>query len=260
MNSDWNPITENERNFRAGNVLNDAWKIYLKTLGIGAIAVTLYGVVSIVITQILSEITGLNYAQKQLSQNLEGVGDFNVLSQELQFYYVENLYPIISTALLSSLIMLLAFPLAGGFMLVCREWETKGVMNIGTLFEGFKPQYWGRLMVLAILYFVISKIAAMLFVIPAIYFWVAAVLGCPLIMFKNMSGVEALKTSINLVNKNFMNVAIVLVVASLFGLAGYFMCGVGRILTYPFVLVTVYTLYKYLVEDDLDEVSKIGEN
>lgn len=156
--------------------------------------------------------------------------------------------------------MLLAFPLAGGFMLVCREMDREGVANIGTLFLGFKSEYWGRLMTLAVIYFFVSNVATALFLIPGIYIWVAAVIACPLVMFNKMNGLEAFTTSIKMVNKKWFTVFQILLVASLIGLAGYLLCFVGRVVSYPFVLVTVYTLYKYIVGFQEDEISEIGEN
>lgn len=259
MNSEFESINQQNKPITFGTVFNESWNLFSKVVGIGALAVGIYGVASFLITQVLGSITGLNYAQKEFQESIMGVNDPNIILMEAQDFYMNNLNPFITTSLLSSLIMILAFPLAGGFMLVCREADKNGVANLATLFEGFKGQYWGRLIVLGLSYFVLSKIALMLFVIPGIYVWVAAVLACPFVMFSNLNGIDALKTSFKLVNKSWFTVFQILFVASLIGFLGYFLCVVGRLASYPFVLVTVYMLYKHMVGFDNSDIQNIGQ-
>lgn len=259
MNSNYDQFDSLPKRLNFADVINDSWNLFVKVLGIGALAVVIHGIASFMVSQVLGKVTGLNYAQNELGENLENVADFNVIALELQSFYMDNLNALITTSLLSSLIMILAFPLAGGFMLVCREADQNGAANLGTLFQGFKPQYWGRLMVLGLVYFVLSKVLLALFVIPGIYIWVAAVIACPFVMFTNASGIQSLQNSIKLVNKSWFNVFQIILVASLIGFAGYLICFVGRVVSYPFVLVTVYMLYKHMVGFENKDISKIGE-
>lgn len=260
MRTDINSIQDRNYKIQYSSVFGEAWNLYTKVLGVGALAVVIYGLASYLVARVIGQITGFSFVEKELEERLMGVSDFNVMVYEMQDFYMENMNVFISTSLISSLIMLLSFPLAGGFMLVCREMDKNGVFNIGTLFEGFKSQYWGRLMVLAIVYFVISKIATMFFILPGIYIWVAAVIACPIVMFTNANGIEALTTSVKLVHKNWFTVFQILFVASLIGVAGYLLCVVGRIVTYPLVLVTVYMLYKHMVGFPDNEIEKIGHS
>jgi hypothetical protein len=259
MNSNFDQFDSLRNKLNFGEVINESWNLFVKVLGIGVLAVVIHGISSFVVSQVIGRLTGLNYAQDELKESLNNVSDFDVIALELQSFYLENLNTLISTSLLSSLIMILAFPLAGGFMLVCREADENGAANIGTLFQGFKSQYWGRLMVLGLVYLIISKIALALFIIPGIYIWVAAVIACPFVMFTNASGIQSLQNSIKLVNQSWFTVFQILLVASLIGFAGYLLCFVGRVVSYPFVLVTVYMLYKHMVGFDSKDVSKIGE-
>ena len=105
-----------------------------------------------------------------------------------------------------------------------------------------------------------SKIATAFFLFPGIYIWVAAVIACPIVMFTNASGIQAFTTSMKLVNKNWFTVFQILFVASLIGFAGYLLCFVGRIVTYPLVLVTVYMLYKLIVGFDENQIEEIGHS
>lgn len=242
-------------------VFGEAWNLYSRMLGIGALAVILYGVASGFVNVILEGATGISALSAELLEDVKGTQDFNYILQKFESFYSDNTFLYIGTRFFSDLILLLAFPLAGGFMLAAREMDKNGYASASSLFEGFKSHYWGRLMSLAIAYYFLSKIALLFFVIPGIYVWVAASIACPIVMFTDKSGIDALKTSFQLVNQNWFTVFQILFVASLFGWVGYLLCGVGRIATYPMVLTTVYMLYKHIVgfrQDD--ELEQIGQS
>lgn len=260
MNSDIEKIRNKNYSISYGKVFNESWNLFTKLIGVGALAVVIYSLSSFLVNFLLERITGFNNVTNEFMMDIQGIQDPNVLLYELQDFYMGNLNSILVTRLGTEFIMLLAFPLAGGFMLVCREMDKNGAFNMGTLFEGFKPQYWGRLMVLAIIYFFVSKIATAFFILPGIYIWVAAVIACPIVMFTNANGIQAFSTSIKLINKNWFTVFQILFVASLIGVAGYLLCFVGRIVSYPLVLVTVYMLYKHIVGFEDDAIEEIGDS
>ena len=78
-------------------------------------------------------------------------------------------------------------------------------------------------------------------------------------MFTNLSGIDALKASFKVVNQNWFTVFQVLLVASIIGLVGYLLCLVGRLVSYPFVLISIYMLYKHMIGFNNQDISKIGE-
>jgi len=259
MNSEIENIQNKDYTLSYSRVFNESWNLFTKLIGAGALVVVIFCLFSFVVSFLLESITGVRSVTNEFIMDIQGIQDTNVMFYKFRDFYTNNLNALLVTRLGTEFIMLLAFPLAGGFMLVCREMDKNGAFNMGTLFEGFKPQYWGRLMVLAIIYFIVSKIATALFILPGIYIWVAAVIACPIVMFTGASGLQAFTSSIKLVNKNWFTVFQILFVASLIGVAGYLLCGIGRIVTYPLVLVTVYMLYKHIVGFQEDEISKIGE-
>ncbi|HLV23483.1 MAG TPA: hypothetical protein VKY36_01725 [Moheibacter sp.] len=260
MNSEIESIKERNYTISYNRVFGESWNLYTKLIGVGALAVIIYSIFSFLVSFLLESITGFRNVTNEFMMDIQGMQDPNALLYELQDFYRENLNSILITRLGTEFIMLLAFPLAGGFMMVCREMDKNGAFNMGTLFEGFKPQYWGRLMVLAIIYFFVSKVATMFFLLPGIYIWVAAVIACPIVMFTNANGIQAFATSIKLVNKNWFTVFQILLVASLIGVAGYLLCFVGRIVAYPLVLVTVYMLYKHIVGFNDEKIDEIGHS
>lgn len=259
MNSDFQSDNYTPNKIKFGEVFNESWNLFSKVVGVGALAVAIFGIASFIIAQVLGAITGLSIAQSEFQEDLQNISDPQIMILEAQNFYMDNLTPFLTTSLLTSVLMILAFPLAGGFMLVCREADKNGTANVATLFEGFKPQYWGRLVILGLAYFIVSKIAFMLFIIPGIYVWVAAAIACPFVMFTNLSGIGALKASFKMVNKDWFTVFQILLVASIIGFIGYLLCIVGRLATYPFVLVSVYMMYKHMIGFGNSDISKIGE-
>lgn len=260
MNPQTNVHGDENLALNSNSNFNESWALYTKGLGLGILAVVIYVIASSVIGFIIEGITGFNVLTEQLTEEIEGISDPSTLIYIFQDYYANNLTLILLSRILTEFILLLTFPLAAGFILVCRELDLNGYAQTNTLFKGFKPEYWGRLMVLAIIYFIVSKIALMFFILPAVYIWVAACIACPYVLFQGMGGLEAFKASISTVHKNWFSVFKILLIASLFGIAGYFICGFGRIATYPFVLVSIYILYKNLVGFHDDTIDEIGQN
>ena len=242
------------------SVFNESWNLFTKTLGFGVLAVVLYLIASGMVGFMIESITGFNMISQEFSEDIQGMSNPNTLFYKMQDFYMNNLNIIMVSRLLTEFILLLTFPLAAGFIMVCREFDQYGYSAIKTLFIGFKPEYWGRIMVLALVYFILSKIALTLFILPGIYLWVAACIACPFVLFKGMRGIEALKASLHTVNQNWFSVFKLLLAASLIGISGYLLCGIGRIFTYPFVLVMVYMLYKNMVGFEEDEITEIGKN
>lgn len=242
-----------------GDVFSEAQQLYWKLLGIGALTVVIYLFASGIVGFLFESITGFKELTQSLAEDIQGSQDINRIWQKAVGFYSENTGIALITRFGTELIMLLSFPLAGGFMLACRQMDKEGYASASVIFEGFKPEYWARLMVLALVYFVLSKIGMMLLLIPGIYIWVAAVLGCPFVMFGGKSGVEALKSSVDLVNKEWFTVFKILLVATLIGWSGYLLCGIGRIVTYPFIFVTIYIMYKHMVGFTDDHISEIGK-
>lgn len=259
MNSDINTHAKND-SLNFNSVFNQSWSLFTKSLGMGILAIVIYLIASGMVGFMIESITGFNSITQEFMEDIQGMNDPNTLIYKMQDFYMNNLSLIVISRLLTEFILILTFPLAAGFIMVCREIDQRGYSEVKTLFIGFKPEYWGRLMVLAIVYFILSKIAIMLFILPGVYLWVAACIACPFVLFKGMSGMEALKASIHTVNQKWFSVFKILVVASLIGISGYLLCGVGRVATYPFVLVTIYMLYKNMVGFDDDEITEIGKN
>lgn len=233
--------------FNFHNVIKEAYELYPRIIGTGALTVMLYAMVSGIVNLMIEQITGFNLLSVAFMEDLQQTKKPELMVEKTIDFYRNNMNVTLLTRFSTEIIMLLSFPLAGGFMLACRELEEKGMTNLSTVFKAFKSYYWTRLIVLAVLYFILSKIGLMLFLIPGIYIWAAAVLACPFVMFTDSNGIQALQKSVRVVNKKWLTVFNILLFSSVIGLSGYLLCGIGRVFTYPFVLTAIYIMYKKLV-------------
>lgn len=258
MKENLKDIQDKSYSLNVSDILSQSWDLYKRVIGIGALAVLIYVFAAWAISYTINIVTGMSAISAGLLEQMQGMGDMERMAESMQDFYLNNWVITLGSQFLSELVMVLFFPLAGGFMLVCREAEQSGYVSAGSLFKGFNTKYWSRLIVLALIYFVLSKVAAVFFIIPAIWLWAAAAIACPIVMFTDEGSWDSFVTSIKLVNKNWFNVFLILLVASLFGLLGYLLFCIGRIFTYPYVLVTIYILYKNIVGFKDDEIDEIG--
>ena len=97
----------------------------------------------------------------------------------------------------------------------------------------------------------IVGVGSVLCVLPGIYAKLALVFVYPLILTRGIEPIEALKASFAVVNKNFVAVLLLGLMAFALSLAGAVACGVGLLFAYPIIMCMVAVAY--------NEVFGIGE-
>ena len=105
-----------------------------------------------------------------------------------------------------------------------------------------------------LIYLALSFLGLFLFIVPGIYIWLAFCLACPILVFENKTAFDSIRKSSSIFKNNFVTITIVLVISTLIGLFGYTLFYVGRMVTYPFVLTTIYALYMVLNDTSEDVV------
>ena len=86
-------------------------------------------------------------------------------------------------------------------------------------------------------------------------------LTIPLIIFGNLSAVDAIKGSFVLVAKNFWTILLLVLVAGIFIMLGLVAICIGIIFTFPVVYSLQYIIYKAALPiDEVDELQEIGQN
>jgi hypothetical protein len=234
-------------------VLERSFNIYKQLLPFGVFVVSIYVLFLVMIGRILERVFKIKDPMLQFQDALlANKDDINSLRDLITTFLSENGTELMIYSFSQKLLMILVFPLAAGFLLACKEVEEKGRPRLDTLFKGFKSEYWGKLILLGLIYLVLSAIGLFSFFVPGIYVWLVFCLACPVLIFENEITLNSIKKSRTIFHKNSSTVIIVLTLSSLIGLAGYALFYVGRMITYPFVLTSIYALYAVLKEKEGD--------
>lgn len=68
-------------------------------------------------------------------------------------------------------------------------------------------------------------------------------LGYPILLFENATATEALGKSFNIAKENYGTFLGATVVGGLISIAGIILCGIGIIVTAPFMMIVMYSVY-----------------
>ena len=145
--------------------------------------------------------------------------------------------------------MLLIYPFfAGVFMLGLRQ-------SVG-LPVSFDQQfsYYGSalpIFAVAVLQFVATTLGFVVLIVPGLYLAVALALAIPLKVEKQMPIVDCLTTSMKLVNKKFLNVAVLAIVASIIATLS-FITIIGWIWAVPWMLMVYAITYRQLAGCEIE--------
>ena len=145
-------------------------------------------------------------------------------------------------------IMLMIYPFIAGVFMVGLRQSVGLPISFGQQFS-----YYGAMLPLflvAILQSLVTAIGFVLLIIPGLYLAFALALAIPLKVEKQLPVVDCLTTSMKLVNKKFLNVAVLAIVASFISMLG-FLTIIGWIWAMPWVLMVFAITYRQLAGSSL---------
>jgi len=105
------------------------------------------------------------------------------------------------------------------------------------------------ILLLSVLQTLITTVGFLLLILPGIYLSIALSLSLPLLVEKNFGIVDALKTSLSLVNKEFLSVFILALLSAVLIAIG-FVTLIGWIITLPYVVMIYAITYRQLAGID----------
>ncbi|MCT2564559.1 beta-carotene 15,15'-monooxygenase [Chryseobacterium herbae] len=200
--------------------------------------VFLYGIVAMVIYTIagfaIQFISGFNSAS-MMEEMRDAGGDYSNFS----YWNVPGLSLYIS---LSSLLGLLLAPLYVGLIYIVNKYNSKIQIDFADLFIGYKQNF-VNILIYAIISWVICGVAVSLCFFPVIFVYPLLLLGYPILLFENASATEALGKSFNIAKENYGTFLGATVVGALISAAGIILCGIGIIVTAPFMMIVMYSTY-----------------
>jgi hypothetical protein len=169
--------------------------------------------------------------------------------------------------------VLVSAPLQAGFIKLCRQADKDGPY-FGDMFIYYKNEYTGRIIGAGLITAFMSTLTGFLLNYIPVYgalinlsfsmvYYLLFVFVTPLIIFGNAGLLEAFKLSTVIVFRKFFPVLGFILLYWLLAMSGLVLCCIGVILTFAFVPVCNYLLYKYAVgfpEDELDDENNANTN
>ncbi|MBV8326012.1 beta-carotene 15,15'-monooxygenase [Chryseobacterium sp.] len=214
-------------NKETGSIISHAFEMYK--------GVFLYGVVAMVIYLIggflIQSITGFNSASMVEEMKSSG-GNFS--------YWNAPGFPLYMT--FSGVFGILLAPLYVGLIYIVNKYNTKNQIEFSDLFIGYRQNF-VNILIYSFLSGIISAVAMALCVLPFFFVYPLLLLGYPILLFENASATEALGKSFNIAKENYGTFLLTTFLGGLISMAGIILCGIGIILTAPFMMVVMYSTY-----------------
>lgn len=142
----------------------------------------------------------------------------------------------------SSLFGVLLAPLYVGLIYIVNKFNTKNSIEFSDLFIGYRQNF-VNILIYSLISGIISSIALFLCVIPFFLVYPLLLLGYPILLFENASATEALGKSFNIAKENYGIFLGTTLLGLLISVAGIVLCGIGVIVTAPFIMVVMYSAY-----------------
>ncbi|MDR6373303.1 putative membrane protein [Chryseobacterium bernardetii] len=209
-----------------GSIISHAFEMYKGVFGYGIVAMIIY----LIGGSVIQMLTGFDSAS--MVEEMKSGGTLN--------YWSAPGLPLYMGA--SSLFGLLLSPLYVGLIYMVNKYNTKSPIEFSDLFIGYRQNF-VNILIYSLLAWIISSIALVLCVLPIIFVYPFLLIGYPILLFENASATEALSKSFNIAKENYGTFLLTGLLGGLISAAGIILCGIGIILTAPFIMVVMYSTY-----------------
>lgn len=185
-------------------------------------------------------------------------------------YTDDGIIGILVMLLIGAIFSGLSSPLTAGFIHMVDNAHNKKEVNINNIFKFYKHEKFKDLflygVILGIISVTFSTLATLvhlpfLNILTSLLISLFTCLAIPLIIYSNNNASEALQNSISLVAKSPFIIAALLIVATLFSLAGFLVICIGVLFTLPFIYAMYHSIYIHIVpptiKDELDEIGSL---
>ena len=193
-----------------------------------------------------------------ISQSENGQVDPDAFSTFLAGFSVIYLIGFFIAIILLSAV---SVALQAGLFRIFRELDAKREVKTADLFYFFKGKYFGKMILLMLVSTLIAIPAALLCYIPLIYAIVPLSFFTIFFAFNpDLSIGDIVSASFKLGTKKWLLSFGLLFVSGLLAyIIGLLMCGIGTLITMPFIYHPLYFIYKEVIGfDDADEINEIG--
>lgn len=218
--------------FSVGEAFSWAWNKFTKNAGPLIIATLVYGLVLIVLQVVI------NLLQSAVSP---GVSDYT--SDGGGFSYSWSTTSMGIGGILISIVgwfvsLIVGAAIQSGYITGLLDIANGQQVSVGSFFQ---PRSIGQVIVAGLIVGIITTIGFFLCIIPGVIASIMLVFTTVALLDRNLSAVDAVKTSFDLSKANFGNVFVTWLVMVVTALVGALLCGVGLIVAVPVAaLILVY--------------------
>lgn len=155
------------------------------------------------------------------------------------------------------ILIVISMALQAGFFRIMKQLDFNEPVQTSDFFYYLKGKYFGKMIILMLASIFIGSVAVLLCVLPIIYAMVPLSFFTLVFAFNpELSAGEIITASFKLGNKKWLLVFGLIFIASLLAqIVGTLLCGIGILVTAPFVYHPVYLVYKNVIGFD-DEQPK----
>ncbi|MBW7675206.1 beta-carotene 15,15'-monooxygenase [Chryseobacterium chendengshani] len=133
-------------------------------------------------------------------------------------------------------------PLYVGLIYITNKFNTKVHIEFSDLFIGYR-QNLGNILLYSLLTNIILWISLAMCIIPVFFVFPLFLIGYPILLFENLSAVDALSKTYHIAKENYGVFLGSAILGGLISIAGFLLCCVGIIFTIPFISIVMYSAY-----------------
>ncbi|CAN5566143.1 hypothetical protein BH11ARM1_BH11ARM1_13430 [soil metagenome] len=220
--------------------IGDAWKIISSDLG----AWVLFTLVALIVATAISlplTLAGLMFQNG--GSLIPSATAANDLGAQLQRQVLGLPFGILNNGL--------QFTVYGGVFFAALKRVRGEPLAIEGIFAGFKAVV--PLAVCGVLLWLGVALGMVFLIIPGLYFGAASIFAPLLIIDKGMSPVDAMMASWKTLGSSTWMMILLVIVAYIASIVGFFACCVGLLVTWPIFFVTIALHYHYYFDQPMDQ-------
>lgn len=250
-------IKNNGYSLDFSNVFNHAFENYKKiALYAGLILLIISIICSFLGGGILVSLYGVNHFNKEFFESLQNQ------QPEQTTFMIYMLVIVVLTAIFS--------PFTAGFLKMADSADKDQAFNFSTIFTYYKSPYFSRIFMATLLISFLSAFISIGFnligitVIDTLLSLAISLftsLTIPLIVFGNLNVTDAIKSSIIIVSKQPLILALLFIVAGIASVVGFIGCCIGVVFTIPITYSVKYAIYSSILNiENEDSIESIGQS
>lgn len=213
------------------------------------------GLVMILLTMVVCFLAGIF---------IVGVIGMAISADSMEQFKVENMSPLWLLVYLFFIMILtvIGSPINAGLLKMARSAEHGETFSVGTIFDYYRGPYFKEIVMATVVIAFFSTTLSLglqwvgfplLGMLLSFAISTFTFLVIPLIVFGELTAMDAIEGSILVVSKQFWILLALLVVSMIFAMLGFFGFCIGIFFTVPFIYSVYYTIYREILGDDSSE-------